>query len=253
MHSGEPARRSRPARRMRQDGSRAAHGCRECRRAGDHDHRRAVRARVVPWARARGRHRSLALRRRAPCGTDVTGGVRRARGGHAAVIRPLQRDGHRLDADKPGRSAGDVPSRNGVDPGGRCGAAPRRRGDRPACRRAGARAPEALAGPHRRCVRQRDHRAGGDRRLHECRHPPARPRRPGRRGADPRSLRRDLAPHAGPCELAAVRRVLGRALPSRGRRASAAQGARASAERRGADCHRAYAGRRLRLGAGSRP
>ena len=80
VHPRLPARRGRAARRLRQDRAGAADGRDQRRRAGDHGHRRAVAAGLLPRPRARRRHRSLALRRRAARGPDDAGGVRRARG-----------------------------------------------------------------------------------------------------------------------------------------------------------------------------
>ena len=77
---------------------------------GDHGHRRACRRPLFPRSRARRRHRSVALRRRAARGPDVAGGVRRAGGRCDAFIRSLQRAGHRLDDDSAGRGARHVPA-----------------------------------------------------------------------------------------------------------------------------------------------
>ena len=56
-----------------------------------------VEAGRVPRPRALGRHRPVALHRRAPRGQDHARRVRRARGRVDSRRRPLQRDGHGLD------------------------------------------------------------------------------------------------------------------------------------------------------------
>ena len=92
-----PVRRRRADRRLRQDAARAADGRRQRRRAGDHAHRRHRRGGAVPRPGAVGRHRPLALHRRAARRADHARRLRRARGGLDPRRRALQRDGHRLD------------------------------------------------------------------------------------------------------------------------------------------------------------
>ncbi len=81
------ARRRCPARRLRQDGSRAADGRGERRRPGDHGHGRARRAGRLPRTAAGRGDRPVALRGRAARGADEPRGVRRARGGRDADVR----------------------------------------------------------------------------------------------------------------------------------------------------------------------
>ena len=91
-------------------------------------------------------------------GRMTRGRVRRARGGGHARRRPLQRDGHRVDDGVARRGARHVPARDGVDPRRR--RRPRRAPPRRPARRAvelAREGPRAVADPHRRGVRQRDH------------------------------------------------------------------------------------------------
>ena len=197
----------------------AADGRRQRGRAGDHGHGRPVAGRRASAAAQLGAgtdlwHYADELR----AGRMTRGGVRRARGRRDARLRPLQRDGHRVDDDLARRGARHVPAREPRRSPPSTPPAPARP------RRPGARAVElareglaAVADPHRRGVRQRDHRADGDRRRHERRHPPARARRPRRRPADARPLRRALAAHAADRERPAVRRAPRRAAPPRRR------------------------------------
>ncbi len=159
------------------------------------------------------------------------------------VLRPLQRDGHRVDDVLPRRDARDDPPGDGDDPGRRRPAPARRGGLGPPRGRARDGGPAAGGGAHERGVRQRDHGADGARRLDERGRAPARAR-PARGHRPPaRPLRRALAPHAGARERAPVRRVPVRASRPGGRGARAAPGAGAAPRPRRADGGGRHAGR----------
>ena len=125
-----PARRRRAARRLRQDRARAADGRGQRRRA-----RRS-------WSPAARRRPAYFRGRELGAGTDLwhyadelragrmtQAGVRRARGRRDAVVRPLQRAGHRVDDGGAGRGARHVPAGHGDDPRRRRRPHARRRGD----------------------------------------------------------------------------------------------------------------------------
>ena len=235
--------------RLRQVDPGRADGRGERRCPRDHGHRRPVRAGPLPRARARRRHRHLALHRRRARRPDDARRVRPARGGGHPVLRPLQRDGHRVDDVLPRRDARDDPPGDGDDPGRRRPAPARRGGLGPARGRARDGGPAAGGGAHERGVRQRDHGADGARRLDERGRAPARAR-PARGHRPPaRPLRRALAPHAGARERAPVRRVPVRASRPGGRRARAAPGAGAAPRPRRADGGGRHAGRPAHDGA----
>ena len=153
---------------------------------------------MLPRARARRRHRPLALHRRAARRQDDARRVRRARGGvdrrrSATATRwaPPRRwpacRGARHDA----AGHGDHPGRRRAPRGGQ----PRRPvGGRSSSRSAG---PATVGHPHPGRVRQRDHRAVRARRLDERRHAPAGARRRVGVRAAARAVRRALAAHPG--------------------------------------------------------
>ena len=217
------ARRGRAARRLRQDRAGAADGrapAPTCRRSCSPAGRRepaCFRGRELGAGTDLWHYVDGAARR-----ADDAGGVRRARGG-ATSRRPATATRWAPPRRWPRSSRRSAcpcraPRRSRPSTRARARAAEatgRARG------RARARGPAAVADPHRRGVRQRDHAADGARRRDERRRPPARARRPRRRAADARPLRRALAAHAGARERAAVGRAPVRGPPPRRRRAGA--------------------------------
>ena len=252
------ARRRRAARRLRQDGARAADGRRQRGRAGDHGHRRPVAGRRASAAAQLGAgtdlwHYADELR----AGRMSAGGVRRAGGRGDAVVRPLQRDGHRLDDDGARRGARHVAC-PGTATIPAVDAAPRarRRGDRARARSSsraeGLRPSQILTAGG---VRQRDHAADGARRRRRT--PSCTCSRSRAASASPLTLdrfdelsRRDAAAR----QRAAVRRAPRRApAPRRRRPGGAAASSRRCSHGEALTVTGADARRRARRRRGARP
>ena len=193
---GEPARRRRPAHRLRQDEPRQRARRREREHPDDRRHGRADAERPVARARARVVQRLLALQRGAPGGPDHRGGAHRDRELALALERALHDDGHGVDHGLRHGGARADPARRRCDPGRRLAPRQARRGSRQADRRARRAGPEAERHPRPRGLRERDPGAPRDLGLDERDPAPDRLRGPrrGRRPAPPlRRAERDDA------------------------------------------------------------
>ena len=102
---GEPDRRRRAPRRLRQDHAGDGHGRRLGRPAGDHAHRRPDADRPAPRTTARFGHGRVADERGRACGHTQRGGVPRYRIGDDPQRRALQSDGDGVDDGVDGRGA----------------------------------------------------------------------------------------------------------------------------------------------------
>ena len=102
---GQPHRRSRPARRLRQDDPGAVDGGGQRRPPGRGDLRRTDAERDLPGAGARLRHRRLAAERGGPGGHSVLGAVPQVRVVDDPEPGPLQHHGHCLEHEHHGRGA----------------------------------------------------------------------------------------------------------------------------------------------------
>ena len=193
--AGQPDRRRRAARRLRQDDPGAADGRGVGRPAGRRGPRRPDADRHVPRPAARLRHRRLAAVRGGAGGHAVRAAVPAVGVLDDPQPRPLQHHGHGVDDGPAGRGARHGAARAGRHSRRRQPAArsrPRAPAGWPSRWSPQQRTPERAADP--RVVPQRDRRAGRDRRFDQRGRAPARDRRPARHRADPGRLRPRPAP-----------------------------------------------------------
>ena len=193
---GQPPRRGGAAGGLRQDHPLDADGRRQLRPADAGRLRRAHAQRQVPWARHRFGDRRVAVLRGAAGRPHDRARVRRGRGLHVALRRPLHDHGHGLHHGLHGRGPGPDPARGRRDPGGRLApqvAGPARRQPH---RGDGEGGPAPVADPRPPGLRERDPRQRRHRRLHQLRRPPAGPGRPRRGRAVPGRL---STPSAAAC------------------------------------------------------
>jgi len=125
-----------------------------------------------------------------PCRQPQRPGTGGSRGRHRALARDLHGDGHRVDHDVSGRSAGTDAAGRGFDT--RAGLQSLAHGElhRPAHRRHGMGGLEAERHPECEVVRQRDHRGACAVGIDQCLDPPGRDGRTRKREAGARTLRR---------------------------------------------------------------
>ena len=179
-------------------------------------------------------------------GRMTADGVRVRRGVHGPVERALHDDGHRVHDGVDGRGAGHAAAVLRDLAGGRLAPLRDRAAGRAGHRRPGQQRPAPVGDHDQGRVRERDPGERRDRRVDQRGDPPARHRRPPRRAADARRLRRARAGRAHAAEPPAERPVPDGGLLLRGRPARGDARARRAAARRRGHGHRPHRRRERR-------